>query len=223
MQRVYSPNFFAGITINRERAVLYTLLACCGYFVVFRTDVLLKWAARARLSGKEKGQRRATDPNSESYPLQKQKAPQETQDSSENNSHNSIYPPQAEYPLQVLHEEDDAIVEYANTFVLPSFSNKSHSIVAVHGLGANPDYAWTWLPKNNPPGKTGYPTSRVNWLQDLLPACLSANNISSRIMTFNYNSTWFMDAPQQRLSNISDTLLDSLGKKRASVSHHLSL
>ncbi|KAH7462318.1 hypothetical protein FOMA001_g18690 [Fusarium oxysporum f. sp. matthiolae] len=33
-------------------------------------------------------------------------------------------------------------------------------------------------------------------------------------MTFNYDSKWFMNAPQQRLSNISDTLLVSLRNKR---------
>ncbi|KAH6881114.1 hypothetical protein B0T10DRAFT_565294 [Thelonectria olida] len=33
-------------------------------------------------------------------------------------------------------------------------------------------------------------------------------------MTFNYDSKWFMNAPQQRLSNISDKLLVSLRHKR---------
>jgi hypothetical protein len=38
--------------------------------------------------------------------------------------------------------------------------------------------------------------------------------LSCRVMTFNYDSNWFMNAPQQRLSSISDTLLDSLRNKR---------
>ncbi|KAK7582900.1 hypothetical protein V3481_012196 [Fusarium oxysporum f. sp. vasinfectum] len=36
-------------------------------------------------------------------------------------------------------------------------------------------------------------------------------------MTFNYDSKWFMNAPQQRLSNISGTLLVSLRNKREKV------
>jgi hypothetical protein len=81
--------------------------------------------------------------------------------------------------------------------------------VAVHGLGANPDYAWLWLKKNNPPNHPDYPDRDFNWLKELLPS-----ELSCRVMTFNYDSKWFMDAPQQRLSNISDTLLDSLRNKR---------
>lgn len=89
------------------------------------------------------------------------------------------------------------------------------SIVAVHGLGANPDYAWVWLPKNNPGDRPEYPNKPYNWLKELLPNKLSCR---VRVMTFNYDSKWFMNAPQQRLSNISDTLLHSLQNKRKEVS-----
>lgn len=88
-------------------------------------------------------------------------------------------------------------------------SNHRFSIVAVHGLGANPDYAWVWNPKNNPPNRPGYPSGWFNWLKELLPT-----ELSCRVMTFNYDSKWLMNAPQQRLSNISDGLLDSLRNKR---------
>ncbi|KAJ5753768.1 uncharacterized protein N7511_007921 [Penicillium nucicola] len=104
----------------------------------------------------------------------------------------------AEYPIQVLYDCEDADID----------------IVAVHGLGANPDYAWVWQPKNNPLGGSGYPQEYYNWLKDLLPIGLSSTGISCRVMTFNYDSSWFMNAPQQRLSNISDSLLDSLRTKR---------
>lgn len=100
--------------------------------------------------------------------------------------------------------------------ILPS-DNRS-SIVAVHGLAANPDYAWVWQPRNNPVGISGYPQHHYNWLQELLPMELSSAGISCRVMTFNYDSKWFMNAPQQRLSNISDSLLDSLRNKRENVS-----
>ena len=88
------------------------------------------------------------------------------------------------------------------------------SIVAVHGLGANPDYAWVWLPKNNPIDSHGYPDKCFNWLTELLPAKLSC-----RVLAFNYDSTWLSTdlAPQQRLSNISDNLLESLRNMRETV------
>jgi hypothetical protein len=86
--------------------------------------------------------------------------------------------------------------------------------VAVHGLGANPKYAWVWNPKNNPPGSKAYPAKPVNWLVDLLPQVIPQ---PCRIMTFNYDSTWIFDAPQQRLSTISDELLMCLRNKREKV------
>ncbi|KAK2599135.1 hypothetical protein QQS21_005396 [Conoideocrella luteorostrata] len=102
-------------------------------------------------------------------------------------------PPKAELGLQILHECEEPNVD----------------IVAVHGLGANPDYAWVWLPKNNPTNSRGYPDKPLNWLRELLPTKLSC-----RVLAFNYDSTWLSTglamAPQQRLSNISDNLLQSL-------------
>ncbi|TXC01070.1 hypothetical protein FocTR4_00009367 [Fusarium oxysporum f. sp. cubense] len=101
-------------------------------------------------------------------------------------------------PIQILHDDSNANID----------------IVAVHGLAANPDYAWVWQPKNNPPGCPGYPTKHFNWLGELLPLELSSKQVSCRVMTFNYDSKWFMNAPQQRLSNISDKLLASLRNMR---------
>lgn len=92
--------------------------------------------------------------------------------------------------------------------------------MAVHGLGANPDFAWVWLPKNNPPNSHGYPTTPFNWLSELLP-----KNLDCRVMAFNYDSTWISkeSAPQQRLSNISDSLLCYLGDSRDQVRLMLAL
>ncbi|KAM3549052.1 hypothetical protein MY1884_008914, partial [Beauveria asiatica] len=98
-------------------------------------------------------------------------------------------PPKAERGLQILHDCDEPNID----------------IVAVHGLGANPDYAWVWLPKNNPIDSRGHPDKPFNWLQKLLPA-----ELSCRVLAFNYPSTWILNAPQQKLSNISDNLLRSL-------------
>ncbi|KAF6528366.1 hypothetical protein HZS61_008668 [Fusarium oxysporum f. sp. conglutinans] len=101
-----------------------------------------------------------------------------------------------------------------NTHTYIHTYNATVDIVAVHGLAANPDYAWVWQPKNNPPGHPEYPAKHFNWLKELLPIELSSAQLSCRVMTFNYDSKWFMNAPQQRLSNISDTLLVSLRNKR---------
>ena len=86
--------------------------------------------------------------------------------------------------------------------------------MAVHGLGANPKYAWVWNPKNNLPGKKGYPDKEVNWLVDLFPQVISK---PYRVMTFNYNSTWHSNAPKQRLSLVSVDLLKELQNQRENV------
>ncbi|OBT46410.1 hypothetical protein VE00_03376 [Pseudogymnoascus sp. WSF 3629] len=111
--------------------------------------------------------------------------------------------PQVEYPIHILHDDDEAAVD----------------IVAVHGLGANPKYAWAWLPKNNPPDNPNYPEQPLNWLKDLLPSKLLSSKLRCRVMTFNYESKWFLDAPQVRLSNISDNLLDSLRNNRTKATN----
>ncbi|OBT96330.1 hypothetical protein VE01_05778 [Pseudogymnoascus verrucosus] len=109
-----------------------------------------------------------------------------------------VPPAKAEPLIDILHEDVNAAVD----------------IVAVHGLGANPDYAWVWLPKNNPRGNPSYPDTPLNWLRDLLPSKLLSSRLPCRVMTFNYDSKWFLKAPQQRLSNISDNLLNSLRNNR---------
>jgi len=91
-----------------------------------------------------------------------------------------------------------------------------HSIIGVHGLGANPVHAWLWHKKNNPDDgdDRGYPTTDLNWLQELLPSKLASAKVSCRVMVYNYDSGWIMNARKQRLSNISDRMLDSLRNKR---------
>ena len=85
---------------------------------------------------------------------------------------------------------------------------KSHSIVAVHGIGANPDYTWT--------------TSGVNWLEDrrMLPQELP----SARILRFGYDSQWFGDsAIRQRLSAVAESLLYTLQSERKVVASVLKI
>ncbi|KAG9249645.1 uncharacterized protein F5Z01DRAFT_473127 [Emericellopsis atlantica] len=70
-------------------------------------------------------------------------------------------------------------------------------IIAVHGLGANVDWSWTW--KDPEP-----PERHVKWLQDdnMLPAVVP----NSRILLYNYDSTWHADAPRTRLSLCGEEL-----------------
>lgn len=69
------------------------------------------------------------------------------------------------------------------------------SIIAVHGLGADVDKAWTW--------KRG--DILVNWLKDLhmLPSIVE----KSRIMVYNYDSAWHANAPKTRLQLRGEALI----------------
>ena len=63
--------------------------------------------------------------------------------------------------------------------------------------------------------KSGNGELNVNWLADLhmLPAKLP----DSRIMTFNYESKWFLEAPKQRRSLCAIQLLTALDNQRTEV------
>ena len=74
-------------------------------------------------------------------------------------------------------------------------------IVAVPGLGANPEF--TWKSKN-----------KVDWLRDsnMLPEKLT----NARIMVFEYESQWFgRGSINQRLSSVADQLVQALYEKRS--------
>ena len=74
-------------------------------------------------------------------------------------------------------------------------------IVAVPGLGANPE--WTWKSKN-----------KVDWLGD--SNMLPRNITNARIMIFEYESQWFgRGSINQRLSSVADQLVQALYKQRS--------
>jgi hypothetical protein len=79
------------------------------------------------------------------------------------------------------------------------YKTNSESVVAVHGIGADPDITWT--------------ENGLNWLEhlEMLPSALPA----ARIMRFGYDSRWKGDdAVKQRLSAVSERLLRSLSSVR---------
>jgi hypothetical protein len=86
------------------------------------------------------------------------------------------------------------------------------SIVAVHGLGANPAWAWIRKTKNEATGEE----RKINWLKDenMLPFDIP----NARIMTFNYESKWIADAPKQGRFSCAEQLLTALDNQRREVS-----
>ena len=74
----------------------------------------------------------------------------------------------------------------------------SVSVVAVHGLGSNPDTAWLG---NH---------SRANWLADYLPTTYK----SFRIIAVNHDSRWDAYSPVQSLRDYGQVILDSIAALR---------
>ncbi|KAL7813521.1 hypothetical protein V8C44DRAFT_47758 [Trichoderma aethiopicum] len=86
------------------------------------------------------------------------------------------------------------------------------TIIAVHGLGSNVDWSWTWKEA----GKC------VNWLQDL--DMLPAKVPKSRIVAYNYESKWDADAPKTRLQLCGEELIHSIHSlQRGDPSHPILL
>ncbi|KAI3326643.1 hypothetical protein HD806DRAFT_532278 [Xylariaceae sp. AK1471] len=78
-------------------------------------------------------------------------------------------------------------------------------IIAVHGLGSNVYWAWTWQDRHRlrPP---------VHWLKDLdmLPAIIP----NARILVHSYESRWHAKAPKTRLELCGEELVMSLHRFR---------
>lgn len=82
------------------------------------------------------------------------------------------------------------------------------SIIAVHGLGSNVDWSWTWQDKSGQ-------RKPIHWLQDarMLPAVVPR----SRIMVYTYESRWYADAPHTRLQLCGEDLVRSVHNFRHEV------
>jgi hypothetical protein len=84
------------------------------------------------------------------------------------------------------------------------------SIIAVHGLGADVDWSWTW--KNE-----ADPGSHVKWLED--PHMLPAVVPNARILLFSYDSRWHADAPKTRLHICGEESVRSIHTFRTEVTN----
>ena len=94
------------------------------------------------------------------------------------------------------------------------------SIVAVHGLGAHPEFTWTVTKKQaqaESSSNAGHTSNRprVNWLKD--ENFLKKDFKKARIMTFGYNADWVIGAPMATAEQRAATLLRELKRKRADV------
>jgi len=204
----------AGDFIEQHRvgwnALIYCVLLTASAYILWS-----RWISfRQRKSPPDDGAGNTMEPGASADKDRTSRDGENTSQNRVSNTSDENTPPAAEYPLQVLHEDPEAIVEYALPWIARKRNSNRYyrSIVAVHGLGANPAYAWVWLPRYNSHDSSGYPDKPFNWLAKLLP-----RRLPCRVIAFNYDSKWHKDAPQQRLSNISDSLLDSLRNNREKV------
>ncbi|KAI1132153.1 hypothetical protein F5Y10DRAFT_6263 [Nemania abortiva] len=112
---------------------------------------------------------------------------EQQEDVARESSHTSTQRPTNRTPLEVLY---------------PGLNNDIEvDIVAVHGLGSNVDWSWTWQDKkgHHPP---------VHWLKDanMLPHVVP----HARTIAYNYESRWHTHAPRTRLELCGEELVKSL-------------
>ncbi|KAF8458482.1 hypothetical protein BGX38DRAFT_570899 [Terfezia claveryi] len=89
--------------------------------------------------------------------------------------------------------------------------NPTVDIIAVHGLAANPVYTWIKkVPANNENTEFGRLNSNgereVMWLKHLLPAVIPC----TRILKFNYGSTYLVNAPRESLRSLAERLANTI-------------
>ncbi|KAH0496116.1 hypothetical protein TgHK011_003496 [Trichoderma gracile] len=85
-----------------------------------------------------------------------------------------------------------------------------YEIVAVHGLGANPEHTWTCKPRAKT--RTGDAPVPVHLLKDLL---MKDDRFSdARILHFAYNSDWLVDACFESARDIGLRLMEALIRHR---------
>ncbi|CAG8400414.1 unnamed protein product [Penicillium salamii] len=85
-------------------------------------------------------------------------------------------------------------------------------IVAVHGLGSQADWSWTWKDETQANGKPRL----VNWLKDknMLPSVVR----KTRILSYNYESRWHKNASKTRLQICGEELVNAVHDFRKGIS-----
>ncbi|OTB02461.1 hypothetical protein M426DRAFT_195206 [Hypoxylon sp. CI-4A] len=87
-------------------------------------------------------------------------------------------------------------------------------IVAVHGLGADPDFTWGDPPKDEEMPKDEKRHTHNAKTIHLLRVLFKDDFKDARILSFAHNSDWLIDAPIKSAQQIGKTLLDQLIEKR---------
>lgn len=96
------------------------------------------------------------------------------------------------------------------TLVLTVLLADCPRIVAVHGLGADPEHTWTQaVPAQTGDHATG--SRRIHLLRDLL----ARDFPEARIMSFAQNLRWLNDAPVKTTEEIGKGLLEEIKAKRS--------
>jgi hypothetical protein len=89
-------------------------------------------------------------------------------------------------------------------------------IVAVHGLGAHPEYTWTCeAPRKHRTHEASAEPAAKRPRIHLLRCFLEPDFPDARILSFAYNSDWLIDAPVKTAQQIGDQLLKQLEKARS--------
>jgi hypothetical protein len=78
------------------------------------------------------------------------------------------------------------------------------SIIAVNGLGAHPMRTWMAKDTSQPPG------TYVSWLKQLLPKDFE----QARIMSFQQDTSYLVDAPVKTIDECGAELLSGIERKR---------
>ncbi|KAI0903399.1 armadillo-type protein [Ustulina deusta] len=99
--------------------------------------------------------------------------------------------------------------------IISNPANAKFEIIAVHGLGAHPEYTWTC----DAHIAAGVPRRRIHLLRDLLTESFP----EARILSFAYNSDWLIDAPIKTAQEIGGRLLDQLVKDRENREQRLPI
>ncbi|KAI0975662.1 armadillo-type protein [Xylaria arbuscula] len=99
--------------------------------------------------------------------------------------------------------------------IISNPSNAKFEIVAVHGLGAHPEYTWTC----HAPATGDGPRRRIHLLRDLLTESFP----EARILSFAHNSDWLGKAPITTAQEIGAGLLDQLVQDRENRKQRLPI
>jgi hypothetical protein len=114
---------------------------------------------------------------------------------------NDELPPQADY--EPVEEEPDVELAIPKTPRQATIS-QPYSIIAVHGLGSDADWSWTWQREGE---------RSVEWLKD--PSMLPGKVKRARILRYNYHSRWDVNAPDTCLEECGRTLIRRIHNFRA--------